>query len=134
MKRFNEWCDRMDQNLKNFDWKEILYFLWPISMFFKRERKNETGKAFVYDTKIGNPIQIRSTRNMSNMEMMYGTDFSTSGSGNASTSGNFAMDMYKAGLAREICEQIMKGDLIDWATEDTQNGTQITGRIIVNKF
>jgi hypothetical protein len=134
MKRFNEWCDRMDENLKNFDWKEILYFLWPISMFFKRKPKNETGKAFVYDTKIGNPIQIRSTRNMSNMEMMYGTDFSTSGSGNASTSGNFAMDMYKAGIAREICDEIMKGNLIDWATEDTQNGTQITGRIIVNKF
>jgi hypothetical protein len=134
MKRFNEWSDRMDEKLKNIDWKEILYFLWPISMFFKRKPKNETGKAFIYDTKIGNPIQIRSTRNMSNMEMMYGTDFSTSGSGNASTSGNFAMDMYKAGIAREICEQIMKGDLIDWATEDTQNGTQITGRIIVNKF
>jgi hypothetical protein len=134
MKRFNEWSDRMDEKLKNIDWKEMLYFLWPISMFFKRKPKNETGKAFIYDTKIGNPIQIRSTRNMSNMEMMYGTDFSTSGSGNASTSGNFAMDMYKAGIAREICEQIMKGDLIDWATEDTQNGTQITGRIIVNKF
>jgi hypothetical protein len=28
----------------------------------------------------------------------------------------------------------MKGNLIDWATEDTPNGTQITGRIIVNKF
>jgi hypothetical protein len=134
MKRFNEWSDRMDEKLKNFDWKEILYLLFPFSMFYKRKPKNETGKAFVYDTKIGNPIQIRSTRNMSNMEMMYGTDFSTSGSTNASTSGNFAMDMYKAGIAREICEQIMKGDLIDWATEDTQNGTQITGRIIVNKF
>jgi hypothetical protein len=134
MKRFNEWSDRMDEKLKNIDWKEMLYFLWPISMFFKRKPKNETGKAFIYDTKIGNPIQIRSTKNMSNMEMLYGTDFSTSGSGNASTSGNFAMDMYKAGIARDICEQIMKGDLIDWATEDTQNGTQITGRIIVNKF
>jgi hypothetical protein len=134
MKRFNEWSDRMDEKLKNIDWKEILYFLWPISVFFKRKPKNETGKAFIYDTKLGNPIQIRSTKNMSNMEMLYGTDFSTSGAGNASTSGNFAMDMYKAGIARDICEQIMKGDLIDWATEDTQNGTQITGRIIVNKF
>ena len=134
MKRFNEWSDRMDEKLKNIDWKEILYLLFPFSMFFKRQPKNETGKAFMYDTKIGNPIQIRSTRNMSNMEMMYGTDFSTSGSGNASTSGNFAMDMYKAGIAREICDEIMKGNLIDWATEDTQHGTQITGRIIVNKF
>lgn len=134
MKRFNEWCDRMDAKLKDFDWKEILYLLFPLSLFFKRKPKNETGKAFIYDTKIGNPIQIKSTRNMSNMEMMYGTDFSTSGSGNASTSGNFAIDMYKAGIAREICEQIMKGNLIDWATEDTPNGTQITGRIIVNKF
>jgi hypothetical protein len=142
MKRFNEWSDRMDEKLKNIDWKEILYFLWPISVFFKRKPKNETGKAFIYDTKLGNPIQIRSTKNMSNMEMLYRNDFftsgagnaSTSGAGNASTSGNFAMDMYKAGIARDICEQIMKGDLIDWATEDTQNGTQITGRIIVNKF
>ena len=134
MKKFNEWSDRMDEKLKNIDWKEILYFLWPVSMLFKRKPKNETGKAFRYDVKLGNPIQIRSTKNMSNMEMLYGNDFSTSGSGNASTSGNFAMDMYKAGIAREICDEIMKGDLIDWATEDTQHGTQITGRIIVNKF
>jgi hypothetical protein len=126
MKRFNEWCDRMDQNLKNFDWKEILYFLWPISMFFKRERKNETGKAFVYDTKIGNPIQIRSTRNMSNMEMLYGTD--------VSKGTNIALDMIKMSIKREICDEIMKSDLIDWATEDTPNGTQITGRLMVNQF
>ena len=128
MKKFNEWCDRMDQNLKNFDWKEILYLLFPFSLFYKRKPKNETGKAFVYDTKIGNPIQIRSTKSMSNMEMLYGSDFSTSGGG------NFALDMIKMGIKRDICDEIMKGDLIDWATEDTQTGTQITGRIIVNKF
>jgi hypothetical protein len=128
MKRFNEWSDRMDEKLKNIEWKEILYFLWPVSMFFKRQPKNETGKAFRYDVKLGNPIQIRSTKSMSNMEMLYGTDFSTSGSG------NFALDMVKMGIKREICDEIMKGDLIDWATEDTQHGTQITGRIIVNKF
>jgi hypothetical protein len=28
----------------------------------------------------------------------------------------------------------MKGDFIDWQIQDTPNGTQITGRLIVNKF
>ena len=126
MKRFNEWCTRMDEKIENFDWKEILYLLFPISMFFKRQPKNETGKAFRYDVKLGNPIQIRSTKNMSNMEMLYGTD--------VSRGTNFALDSVKAAIKREICEEIMKSDLIDWATQDTQNGTQITGRLIINKF
>ena len=99
MKRFNEWCTRMDEKIENFDWKEILYLLFPISMFFKRQPKNETGKAFRYDVKLGNPIQIRSTKNMSNMEMLYGTD--------VSRGTNFALDSVKAAIKREICEEIM---------------------------
>lgn len=43
MKRFNEWCDRMDVKLKDyieskdFKWKDLLYILFPISSsFFKK--------------------------------------------------------------------------------------------------
>ena len=125
MKKFNDWCDQMDRNLKNFDWKEVLYLLFPFSIF-KPKNQFETGKAFKYDVKLGNPIQIRSTKNMSNMEMLYGTD--------VSKGTNIALDMIKMSIKREICDEIMKSDLIDWATQDTLNGTQITGRIIVNKF
>ena len=125
MKKFNDWCDQMDRNLKNFDWKEVLYLLFPFSIF-KPRNQFETGKAFVYDVKLGNPIQIRSTKNMSNMEMLYGTD--------VSKGTNFALDSVKAAIKREICDEIMKSDLIDWATEDTPNGTQITGRLMVNQF
>lgn len=128
MKRFNEWCDRMDAKLKDFEWREILSILFPFSSFFNRKPKNqfETGKVFKYDTKVGNPIQIRSTKNMSNMEMLYGTD--------VSRGTNFALDTIKMGIKREICEEIMKSDLIEWMTQDTPTGTQITGRLIVNKF
>ena len=125
MKRFNDWCDQMDRNLKNFDWKEVLYLLFPFSIF-KPKNQFETGKVFKYDVKLGNPIQIRSTKNMSNMEMLYGTDV-TRGT-------NIALDMIKMSIKREICDEIMKSDLIDWATEDTPNGTQITGRLMVNQF
>jgi hypothetical protein len=125
MKKFNDWCDQMDRNLKNFDWKEVLYLLFPFSIF-KPKNQFETGKAFKYDVKLGNPIQIRSTKNMSNMEMLYGTD--------VSKGTNIALDMIKMSIKREICDEIMKSDLIDWATEDTPNGTQITGRLMVNQF
>jgi hypothetical protein len=60
------------------------------------------------------------------MEMLYGSD--------VSRGTNFALDAVKAGIKREICEEIMKGDLIEWMTQDTPAGTQITGRLIVNKF
>ena len=125
MKKFNDWCDQMDRNLKNFDWKEVLYLLFPFSIF-KPKNQFETGKAFKYDVKLGNPIQIRSTKNMSNMEMLYGTD--------VSKGTNIALDMIKMSIKREICDEIMKSDLIDWAKEDTPNGTQITGRLMVNQF
>jgi translation elongation factor EF-1alpha len=118
----------MDAKLKDFEWREILSILFPFSSFFNRKPKNqfETGKVFKYDTKVGNPIQIRSTKNMSNMEMLYGTDFSWGT--------NFASDMIKTAIKKEICDDIMKGDFIDWQIQDTPNGTQITGRLIVNKF
>lgn len=128
MKRFNEWCDQMDAKLKDFEWREILSILFPFSSFFNRKPKNqfETGKVFKYDVKTGNPIQIRSTKSMSNMEMLYGTD--------VSRGTNFALDMIKTAIRKEICDDIMKGDFIDWQIQDTPNGTQITGRLIVNKF
>lgn len=103
--------------------KNTLRFLFP--MFF-REKPLETGKAFVYETKLGSPIQIRSTKNMSNMEMLYGTD--------VSKGTNFALDSVKVAIKREIYEELMKSDLVEWQYEDTQNGTQITGRLIVNNF
>jgi hypothetical protein len=126
MKKFNDWCDRMDQNLKDFNWKEILYMLFPFSVFFKPKNQFETGKVFKYDIKLGNPIQIRSTKSMSNMEMLYGTD--------VSKGSNIALDMVKMSIKREICDEIMKSDLIDWQTQDTPTGTQVTGRLMVNQF
>jgi translation elongation factor EF-1alpha len=118
----------MDAKLKDFEWREILSILFPFSSFFNRKPKNqfETGKVFKYDVKTGNPIQIRSTKSMSNMEMLYGTD--------VSRGTNFALDMIKTAIRKEICDDIMKGDFIDWQIQDTPNGTQITGRLIVNKF
>lgn len=125
MKKFNEWCSRMDEKLKDVSFQDFFYALFPFSMFFKRKQK-ETSKNLVYNIKHGNPIQIRSTKSMSNMEMLYGSD--------VSRGTNFALDAVKAGIKREICEEIMKSDLIEWMTQDTPSGTQITGRLIVNKF
>jgi len=123
MKGFNEWCNRIDERLKNFNWKEYFSMLFP---FFKRQPKNETGKAFLYKTKLGSPIQIRSIKNMSNMEMLYGSD--------VSLGTNFALDTIKVAMKREICDEIMRSDLFEWSTRDTQTGTQIEARIIINKF
>jgi len=105
--------------------KRTIGILFPWVALFKTNTK-ETGKAFVYETKLGSPIQIRSTKNMSNMEMLYGTD--------VSKGTNFALDSVKAAIKREIYEELMKSDLVEWKYEDTQNGTQITGRLIVNNF
>jgi hypothetical protein len=108
--------------------KSALRHLFPFSIFMKGKNANqfETGKVFKYDIKVGNPIEIRSTKNMSNMQMLYGAD--------VAKGTNFALDTIKVAIKREICDEIMRSDLIDWATQDTLNGTQITGRIIVNKF
>jgi hypothetical protein len=128
MKKFNEWCDQMDAKLKDFDWREILSILFPFPSLFNRKPKNqfETGKVFKYETKTGYPIQFQSQKYMSNMEMLYGTD--------VSKGTNFALDMIKAGIKREICDEIMKSDLFEWQTEDTPMGTRVSARLFVNNF
>lgn len=125
MKKFNEWCDQMDAKLKDFEWREILSILFPFSSLFKKKPK-QTSMNFVYQTKVGMPIQFQSQKYMSNMEMLYGTD--------VSKGTNFALDMIKAGIKREICDEIMKSDLFEWQTEDTPMGTRVAARLFVNNF
>lgn len=125
MKKFNEWCNRMDAKLKDFEWRDLLYALFPFSMFFRRKPQH-TSMNFVYETKVGKPIQFQSQKYMSNMEMLYGTD--------VSKGTNFALDMIKAGIKREICDEIMKSDIFEWQTEDTPMGTRVSARLIVNNF
>mgnify|MGYP000152957761 CR=1 FL=1 len=61
MKKFNEWCDRMDEKLKDFNFQDFLYILFPISMFFKRKQK-ETSKNIVYNVRHGKPIIVQSQK------------------------------------------------------------------------
>lgn len=126
MKKFNEWCDQMDAKLKDFNWREILSILFPFPSFFKKKPQQQTSMNFVYHTKVGRPIQFQSQKYMSNMEMLYGTD--------VSKGTNFTLDMIKAGIKREICDEIMKSDLFEWQTEDTPMGTRVSARLFVNNF
>lgn len=134
MKKFNEWCDRMDAKLKDFDWKEFLYILFPFSIFSKK-KQNLTNIGTVYNIKQGHPVTVRSEKIMSRYEQMY---FKTSGTGGLAgsniTDSQFSMDMVKMGLKREICDHIMNSDLFEWEIEDTPTGTRVGARIIVNKF
>ena len=147
MKKFNEWCDRMDARLKDFNWNEFLTILFPFSIFFNK-KKQKFNIGTVYDIKRGHPVTIRSEKIMPQYEQMYfktngtgglaGSNFKTNGTGGLAgsniTDSQFSLDMVKTGLKREICDHIMNSDLFEWVIEDTPMGTKVAARIVVNKF
>jgi hypothetical protein len=137
MKKFNEWCDRMDEKLKDFNFQDFLYILFPISMFFKRKQK-ETSKNIVYNIRHGKPIIVQSQKTMTQYEKLYGNNGTGGLAGTNGTSGfvggNFGIDMIKTGIKREICDEILKSDLFEWSIQETAMGTQVSARIIINKF
>lgn len=96
------------------------------NMFSRKVVKESRNTNIVYDVRRGQPIVIKSEKYMNNFDKMYGA-------GEAMRPG-FALDSVKYGIKREICDQIMKGDLFEWAIDETAMGTRVAARIIVNKF
>ena len=137
MKKFNEWCDRMDEKLKDFNFQDLLYILFPISMFFKKKQK-DISKNIVYNVRHGKPIIVQSQKMMTQYEKLYGNNGTGGLAGINGTSGfvggNFGIDMIKTGIKREICDEILKSDLFEWSIQETAMGTQVSARIIINKF
>ena len=103
---------------------------------FNRKKEITNGTNIVYDVRQGKPITIRSERVMTQYEQMYGkfnTNYGTSGNARI-TDSQFALDAVKAGIKREICDEIMRSDLFEWSIDETAAGTRVGARIIVNKF
>lgn len=96
------------------------------NMFSRKVVKESKNTNIVYDVRRGQPIVIKSEKIMSQYEKLYGA-------GEAMRPG-FALDSVKYGIKREICDQIMKGDLFEWAIDETAIGTRVAARLIVNKF
>ena len=96
------------------------------NMFSRKVVKRPNNTNFVYDIKSSQPVVIRSEKIMSQYEKLYGA-------GEAMRPG-FALDSVKYGIKREICDQIMRSDLFEWAIDETQSGTRVAARLIVNKF
>ena len=96
------------------------------SMFNRKVVKESRNTNIVYDVRHGKPIVIQSEKYMNNFDKMYGA-------GEAMRPG-FALDSVKYGIKREICDQIMKGDLFEWSINETVTGTRVAARLIVNKF
>jgi hypothetical protein len=63
---------------------------------------------------------------MSQYDKMYGAG--------AAMRPGLALDSVKYGIRKEICDQIMKSDLFEWAIDETAMGTRVAARLIVNKF
>jgi len=93
---------------------------------FSRKVVKESNTNIVYDVRRGQPVVIKSEKIMSQYEKLYGA-------GEVMRPG-FALDSVKYGIKREICDQIMKGDLFEWAIDETAMGTRVAARLIVNKF
>ena len=89
---------------------------------FSRKIIKESNTNIVYDVRQSQPIVIRSEKYMSDY-------FSKS-----NLSSGIAIDSVKYGMKREICDEIMRSDLFEWAIDETVTGTRIAVRLIVNKF
>jgi hypothetical protein len=90
--------------------------------FNRKVVKESTNTNIVYDVRQSQPIVIRSEKYMSDY-------FSKS-----NLSSGIAIDSVKYGMKREICDEIMRSDLFEWAIDETVTGTRIAARLIVNKF
>lgn len=95
-------------------------------MFSRKVVKDTKNTSIVYDVRRGQPIVIKSEKIMSQYEKLYGA-------GEAMRPG-FALDSVKYGIRKEICDQIMKSDLFEWAIDETASGTRVAARLIVNNF
>jgi len=96
------------------------------NMFSRKVVKESRNTNIVYDVRHGKPIVIKSEKIMSQYDKMYGA-------GEAMRPG-FALDSVKYGMKKEICDEIMKSDLFEWAIDETAMGTRVAARLIVNKF
>jgi hypothetical protein len=90
--------------------------------FNRKVVKESTNTNIVYDVRQSQPVVIRSEKYMSDY-------FSKS-----NLSSGIAIDSVKYGMKREICDEIMRSDLFEWAIDETVTGTRIAARLIVNKF
>ena len=95
-------------------------------MFNRKVVKDTKDTSIVYDIRQGQPIVIKSEKIMSQYDKMYGAG--------AAMRPGFALDSVKYGIKREICDQIMRSDLFEWAIDETAMGTRVAARLIVNKF
>ena len=95
-------------------------------MFNRKVVKDSKNTSIVYDVRRSQPVVIKSEKIMSQYEKLYGA-------GEAMRPG-FALDSVKYGIRKEICDQIMKSDLFEWAIDETASGTRVAARLIVNKF
>jgi hypothetical protein len=90
------------------------------------KESNTSNTNIVYDVRRSQPVVIKSEKIMSQYEKLYGA-------GEAMRPG-FALDSVKYGIRKEICDQIMRSDLFEWAIDETAMGTRVAARLIVNKF
>jgi hypothetical protein len=95
-------------------------------MFSRKTVKGSNNTSYIYDVRNSQPIVIKSEKIMSQYDKLYGA-------GEAMRPG-FALDSVKYGIKKEICDQIMKSDLFEWAIDETTMGTRVAARLIVNKF
>lgn len=96
------------------------------NMFSRKVVKESRNTNIVYDVRRGQPIVIKSEKIMSQYDKLYGA-------GEAMRPG-FALDSVKYGIRKEICDQIMRSDLFEWAIDETASGTRVAARLIINKF
>jgi hypothetical protein len=96
--------------------------LGAIYNLFSRKIIKESNTNIIYDVRQSQPVVIRSEKYMSDY-------FSKS-----NLSSGIAIDSVKYGMKREICDEIMRSDLFEWAIDETVTGTRIAARLIVNKF
>lgn len=102
MKKFNEWCDRMDAKLKDFEWKDLLYSLFPISIFFKRKQNQfETGKIIHVPTQT---LRFKVQKDISQFRKIYGE----------SADIGMSMDMIKKAMVNELTEKIAESGAIEF--------------------
>lgn len=111
MKKIKEFFDRMDEKFEKTDWTFMWNIIFPFFSFSKKKQITSNSSIIQIPTQT---LRFRVQRDISQFQNIYGN----------STDIGMSMEMIKAAMAKELMDQIIKSNAIEFKSyKQMYNGT-----------
>lgn len=102
MKKIKEFFDRMDEKFEKTDWTFLWNIIFPFFNFSKKKQINDIGGRIIQVPT--QTLRFRVQRDISQFQNIYGN----------SADIGMSMEMIKAAMAKELMDQIIKSNAIEF--------------------